>query len=184
MVSDMGGDSEAFFANSSVAEDDLESHYGTEFQYNAVGGEAESQRGDVEKGKFEDSKKGYKEASADPSSTLITRGRPKKPRSSKQRRRWLCLTWGLTWWIPSFCLSICGKMKRPDVRMAWREKLALCIIILFMCLFLLFFIIVFGQLLCPTQQVCFVFFCFSFESHNEYRTKKNHKPTHVMLGLL
>lgn len=153
MVSDMGGDSEAFFANSSVAEDDLESHYGTEFQYNAVGGEAESQRGDVEKGKFEDSKKGYKEASADPSSTLITRGRPKKPRSSKQRRRWLCLTWGLTWWIPSFCLSICGKMKRPDVRMAWREKLALCIIILFMCLFLLFFIIVFGQLLCPTQQV-------------------------------
>ena len=39
------------------------------------------------------------------------------------RRNWVILTWLATWWIPSFCLSWCGGMKRKDVRMAWREKL-------------------------------------------------------------
>ncbi|KAJ3195095.1 hypothetical protein HDU67_004503, partial [Dinochytrium kinnereticum] len=68
------------------------------------------------------------------------------------RCKWVCLTWCLTWWIPSFCLFWCG-MKRPDIRMAFREKVALCIIIFLMCCFLLFFIIVFGRLICPRQAV-------------------------------
>lgn len=44
-------------------------------------------------------------------------------RMSKDRKRWVALTWLFTWWIPSPLLSWCGRMKRKDVRMAWREKL-------------------------------------------------------------
>lgn len=44
-------------------------------------------------------------------------------KTSATRKRWVALTWLFTWWIPSFCLSWCGGMKRRDVRMAWREKL-------------------------------------------------------------
>lgn len=44
-------------------------------------------------------------------------------RNSPARNRWVAMTWLCTWWIPSFMLRWCGGMKRPDVRMAWREKL-------------------------------------------------------------
>ncbi|KAI8057210.1 chitin synthase-domain-containing protein [Syncephalis plumigaleata] len=83
---------------------------------------------------------------------LIEQEEEEKPKMTGERRRWLCLTWLLTWWIPSFCLGWCG-MKRKDIRMAWREKVALCIIILFACLFMLFFIIVLGKLICPRQDI-------------------------------
>ncbi|KAF9161275.1 hypothetical protein BGX21_002324 [Mortierella sp. AD011] len=69
------------------------------------------------------------------------------------RRNWVFLTYALTWWIPSFCISGCGGMKRPDIRMAWREKVALCILILFLSLIMVFYIAVFGELLCPHQYV-------------------------------
>ena len=77
----------------------------------------------------------------------------KTEKVTRQRKVWVCCTWLLTWWVPSFCLSLCGKMKRPDIRMAWREKLALCIIILFMCLGLLFLIIGLRYIICPPQNV-------------------------------
>ncbi|ORX86313.1 hypothetical protein K493DRAFT_411343 [Basidiobolus meristosporus CBS 931.73] len=76
-----------------------------------------------------------------------------KPARSKPRKRWLCCTWSLTFWIPSFFLSTCGKMKRPDIRIAWREKTALCILIFVLCVFVLFFLIFFGRLICPKQYV-------------------------------
>ncbi|KAF9933888.1 hypothetical protein FBU30_004056 [Linnemannia zychae] len=69
------------------------------------------------------------------------------------RRNWVFLTWALTWWIPSFCLSKCGKMARPDIRMAWREKVALCILIGFLSLIMVFYIAVLGELICPHQYV-------------------------------
>ncbi|ORX93498.1 hypothetical protein K493DRAFT_338238 [Basidiobolus meristosporus CBS 931.73] len=72
---------------------------------------------------------------------------------SKQRKQWVCCTWCLTWWIPSSALSTCGRMKRPDVRMAWREKTALCILILFFCAIVVFFLIFFGPIICPRQYV-------------------------------
>ncbi|KAN0061227.1 hypothetical protein ACQY0O_006967 [Thecaphora frezii] len=65
------------------------------------------------------------------------------------RRWWVRLTWLVTWWIPSFCLSRCGGMKRPDVQMAWREKFTICFLIFFICSVILFYILVFGKLLCP-----------------------------------
>ena len=69
------------------------------------------------------------------------------------RRLWEGITWLLTWWIPSPLLSGIGRMKRPDVRMAWREKVAICIIIVFLWAVLLFIILGLGLVLCPRQNV-------------------------------
>lgn len=44
--------------------------------------------------------------------------------TSTGRMIWVVIVWALTWWIPSFCLTHLGRMKRPDVRMAWREKVS------------------------------------------------------------
>ncbi|PWN53759.1 hypothetical protein IE53DRAFT_108130 [Violaceomyces palustris] len=65
------------------------------------------------------------------------------------RKWWVRLTWFTTWWIPSFMLSRCGGMKRPDVQMAWREKFTICTLIFFTCGIILFYILIFGRLLCP-----------------------------------
>lgn len=68
------------------------------------------------------------------------------------RRAWVALTWALTFWIPSFLLRYVGRMKRPDVRMAWREKLVLMMIIFLMNAIVIFYIIEFGRLLCPNYD--------------------------------
>jgi chitin synthase len=69
--------------------------------------------------------------------------------SSKTRRWWLRLVWLCTFWIPSFCLNHIGRMKRPDVRMAWREKLTIFWLIFLMNGVVIFYIVEFGRLLCP-----------------------------------
>lgn len=69
--------------------------------------------------------------------------------TSKGRRLWVAIVWALTFWIPSFSMRFFGRMKRPDVRMAWREKLVLVFGIAFLNAFIIFYIIVFGRLLCP-----------------------------------
>lgn len=68
---------------------------------------------------------------------------------SKVRRAWVAFVWGVTFWIPSFALQHLGRMKRPDVRMAWREKLVLVALITLMNGVVLFYIVEFGRLLCP-----------------------------------
>ncbi|KAF8513208.1 glycosyltransferase family 2 protein [Gautieria morchelliformis] len=74
-------------------------------------------------------------------------------RDSSARRRWLIVVWMLTWWCPSFCISWVGRMKRLDVRQAWREKLAINIIIWFVCACMIFVIAVLGVVICPTEHV-------------------------------
>ena len=74
-------------------------------------------------------------------------------KESSARRRWVALCWLLTWWIPSFCLTYVGRMKRMDVRQAWREKLALNLLIWFICGCAVFVIAVLGVLICPTEHV-------------------------------
>ncbi|PWN43013.1 hypothetical protein IE81DRAFT_346989 [Ceraceosorus guamensis] len=71
---------------------------------------------------------------------------------SAVRRWWTRFVWILTWWIPNWALSRCGGMKRPDVQMAWREKLTICMLIAFLCCFILFYVIAFGRILCPDQD--------------------------------
>ncbi|EAW14191.1 putative chitin synthase [Aspergillus clavatus NRRL 1] len=68
------------------------------------------------------------------------------------RRVWAGFVWALTFWIPSFVLRYIGRMKRPDVRMAWREKLVLVFIILFFNAVVCFYIMAFGDLLCPNKD--------------------------------
>jgi chitin synthase len=68
---------------------------------------------------------------------------------SKSRRIWVAIVWMLTFWIPSFMLRYVGRMKRPDVRFAWREKLILCLLIFFLNAIVIFWIVEFGKLLCP-----------------------------------
>lgn len=68
------------------------------------------------------------------------------------RRVWVGFVWAWTWWIPSFLLSFIGRMKRPDVRMAWREKLVLCWLIFLMNAFIIFWIVFFGNLICPNYD--------------------------------
>ncbi|KAM0752541.1 glycosyltransferase family 2 protein [Meredithblackwellia eburnea MCA 4105] len=69
--------------------------------------------------------------------------------TSRGRRFWVALVWACTWWIPSVCLRYLGRMKRPDVRLAWREKVTLCMLIFFFCALVIFYIIGFGKILCP-----------------------------------
>ncbi|PHH85241.1 hypothetical protein CDD83_711 [Cordyceps sp. RAO-2017] len=65
------------------------------------------------------------------------------------RRVWVWIVWALTFWIPSPLLRFIGRMRRPDVRMAWREKLVLCFVIFLINAIIIFWIIGFGRLLCP-----------------------------------
>lgn len=67
----------------------------------------------------------------------------------KNRRLWIALVWALTFWIPSFVLRHVGRMKRPDVRMAWREKLVLVMGIFFLNAAIIFYIVGLGKLICP-----------------------------------
>lgn len=72
--------------------------------------------------------------------------------TSTSRRIWVTITWMMTFWIPSFVLRFVGRMKRPDVRMAWREKLVLVWMIFFINAVVIFWIIEFGRLLCPNAD--------------------------------
>ncbi|KAG8855852.1 hypothetical protein FRB96_006674 [Tulasnella sp. 330] len=69
--------------------------------------------------------------------------------TSSARRWWVRYVWLCTFWIPSFLLSSIGRMKRPDIRMAWREKVTICMIIFFLCASILFITILLGTVVCP-----------------------------------
>ncbi|KAI9890184.1 MAG: hypothetical protein M1814_004346 [Vezdaea aestivalis] len=70
----------------------------------------------------------------------------------KSRKVWVALVWILTFWIPSPLLRVVGRMKRPDVRMAWREKVVLMMFIFLLNAIVVFYIIEFGRLLCPNYD--------------------------------
>ncbi|KAK9436804.1 class V chitin synthase [Metarhizium brunneum] len=74
-------------------------------------------------------------------------------KDSPSRKRWVFTVYFLTWFIPDFLIRWMGRMPRKDVRMAWREKLAINMLIWFMCLVAAFFIVVFPMLICPKQNV-------------------------------
>ncbi|KAL5497865.1 hypothetical protein ACEPAH_2796 [Sanghuangporus vaninii] len=74
-------------------------------------------------------------------------------KESSARRRWVAFVWLLTWWCPNIFLIWCGRMKRLDVRQAWREKLALNMLIWLLCAATAFVIAVLGNLICPTEHV-------------------------------
>ena len=69
------------------------------------------------------------------------------------RKRWLFMVYLLTFYIPDLLIKWIGRMKRKDIRLAWREKFAINLLIWFSCLFVVFFIVIFPQLICPRQHV-------------------------------
>ncbi|KAJ2506830.1 hypothetical protein IWW47_001393, partial [Coemansia sp. RSA 2052] len=73
--------------------------------------------------------------------------------ATRARKIWLAFVWACTWMIPSALLKFCGRIKRADQRIAWREKVALCMIIFWSCAFVIFWIVGLGLLLCPRQHV-------------------------------
>ncbi|KAI4248283.1 MAG: hypothetical protein LQ352_005957 [Teloschistes flavicans] len=68
------------------------------------------------------------------------------------RRIWIGFVWALTFWMPSFMLRHVGRMKRPDVRFAWREKVVLMLMIFLLNATVIFYIVAFGRLLCPNYD--------------------------------
>ncbi|KAH7371093.1 chitin synthase-domain-containing protein [Pyrenochaeta sp. MPI-SDFR-AT-0127] len=68
------------------------------------------------------------------------------------RRMWVAFVWAITFWIPSPLLKFVGRMKRPDVRMAWREKVVLVLLIMLLNGSIIFYIVAFGKLLCPNKD--------------------------------
>lgn len=68
------------------------------------------------------------------------------------RRIWVAVVWALTFWLPSPLLKFIGRMKRPDVRMAWREKVVLVLIIILLNAAVIFYIIFLGKILCPEKN--------------------------------
>ncbi|GAM84665.1 hypothetical protein ANO11243_026640 [Dothideomycetidae sp. 11243] len=72
---------------------------------------------------------------------------------SGSRKRWLAVVWLITWWVPDFLIRLVGRMPRKDVRTAWREKLAINMLIWFSCLLVVFVMVGFPMLICPTQHV-------------------------------
>ncbi|THG99489.1 hypothetical protein EW026_g2875 [Hermanssonia centrifuga] len=74
-------------------------------------------------------------------------------KESSARRKWVTLCWILTWWVPNPVLTYVGRLKRPDIRQAWREKLALNMLIWLLCGCTIFVIAILGLLICPTEKV-------------------------------
>ncbi|KAH9939246.1 chitin synthase [Epithele typhae] len=69
--------------------------------------------------------------------------------TSKTRRYWLFVVRLTTWWIPAFMLAKIGRMKRPDIQLAWREKITIFWLIFIFNGIVIFYIVAFGKLLCP-----------------------------------
>ncbi|KAI8364207.1 chitin synthase-domain-containing protein [Blakeslea trispora] len=88
---------------------------------------------------------------------------------SAARKRWLFFVYFCTWWIPSKFMIWCGGMKRKDVRIAWREKVTLCMLIFLMCAFVIWFLVFFSEIVCPKQHV---FSSAELQNHGKEATKK------------
>ena len=63
---------------------------------------------------------------------------------------WTFTCYAVTFWAPNWMLSKCG-MRNPLVRMAWREKITLCLIIALLCGALAFITFFFTPLVCKTD---------------------------------
>ncbi|KAI8135452.1 hypothetical protein DUD61_000820 [Geotrichum candidum] len=68
---------------------------------------------------------------------------------TSERKTWVFITWLFTFWIPSPLLRYLGGMKRPDVRMAWREKFVIFAFIAFLNCAIVFYMIFLGKIICP-----------------------------------
>ncbi|KAL6860514.1 hypothetical protein ACO1O0_004542 [Amphichorda felina] len=96
-------------------------------------------------------------------------------RDSPSRKRWVFIVYLFTWFVPDFLIRWAGRMPRKDVRVAWREKLAINMLIWLLCLVAAFFIVVFPMLICPTQHV------YSAEELSAFDGEKGSKGAYVSI---
>jgi chitin synthase len=96
-------------------------------------------------------------------------------KDTSARRKWIAAVWLLTWWLPTPCLTYVGRMKRMDVRQAWREKLAINILIWFICACMIFVIAVLGYIICPRE---YVFSTSELQSHS-FNSNPGHTYTAI-----
>ncbi|KAK5135644.1 hypothetical protein LTR08_004945 [Meristemomyces frigidus] len=73
-------------------------------------------------------------------------------KTSVGRRIWVAAAYAATFYVPSFVLKHVGRMKRPDVRLAWREKVLLMMLIALLNGTVVFYIVGFGNILCPNKN--------------------------------
>ncbi|KAH7140986.1 class V chitin synthase [Dactylonectria macrodidyma] len=66
---------------------------------------------------------------------------------------WIFIVYAFTFFIPDLFIHRLGRMSNKDVRMAWREKLAINIIIWSSCAIVIVFVMVVPLLICPNQHV-------------------------------
>ncbi|KAJ6265608.1 glycosyltransferase [Bipolaris maydis] len=71
---------------------------------------------------------------------------------SGSRKRWVFVVYLMTWLIPDWAIRVIGRIPRKDVRTAWREKLAINMIIWWSCAFVIFLMIGFPRVICPKQN--------------------------------
>ncbi|KAK4631096.1 Chitin synthase 5 [Fulvia fulva] len=97
--------------------------------------------------------------------------------SSKSRIRWIIMVHFFTWFIPDWTIKLVGgkSMGRKDIRVAWREKLAINMMIWLSCLFVVFFMVGFPRIICPTQHV------YSLEELTTYNGKDGSKGSYVAI---
>jgi chitin synthase len=94
------------------------------------------------------------------------------------RKRWVAFVYVLTWWVPDFVIRYVGRMPRKDIRMAWREKFAINLLIWFFCAFVIFFMVGLPRLICPTQHV------FTMNELSAYDGKDNNKAYTAVRGVV
>lgn len=68
---------------------------------------------------------------------------------TRERKIWVSFVWMLTWWIPSPLLKYIGRMKRSDMRIAWREKVVIFFLIFLLNAGITFYMIFLGRFICP-----------------------------------
>jgi chitin synthase len=65
---------------------------------------------------------------------------------SGSRKRWVRFVWAFTFFVPDFLVEHLGRIKRKDVRMAWREKLAINMLIWLSCAMVIFLMSKFNRI--------------------------------------
>ncbi|KAF2089356.1 glycosyltransferase family 2 protein [Saccharata proteae CBS 121410] len=99
-------------------------------------------------------------------------------KESASRKRWVFFVYCLTWFVPDIAIRKIGRMPRKEIRMAWREKVAINFLIWFACAFVIFFMIGFPALICPTQHV------YSESELTSYNGKKGHGEYIAIRGIV
>lgn len=96
-------------------------------------------------------------------------------KDSPSRKRWVLAVYLMTWFIPDVLIRKLGRMPRKDVRMAWREKLAINLLIWLGCGVAAFFMVGFPLLICPRQHV------YSAEELSAYNGESGSKGAYVSI---